>query len=246
MSFTSMWMNPNARVNREHNLFVSESKHLYVDAKGAVCHQKKPLDRRTCGSRKIVTRLLVLDVDSGAMYGELHDDETAGQLADFLLRAWHPKTWHFFRGVPEMLNVPAKVLDDRTRMEELQVITNPAGIGWIGPLPGGFAAGVHALRNYENQVMKSLWLHKGLGLGVLQQLSALNSYGAAGSAHSNPESWDQARPLPIEAKQAVQAHYGADYWCSGPFSELFPPPLAEATDLGAFKTAELWTLGKNK
>lgn len=240
MNLVTMWLDPRAKINREHNLFISESKHLYANARGEVHYQKKPLDRRLAGPRKILTRLLVLDVDSGAMYGELHSDATAGELADFLLRAWHPKAGHYFRGIPRRLNVPAKVIADIGLGHELSAIATKAGVEQLGPLPGGFAAGVHALRNFENEIHMTLWQHKAVTLETIQGISALLSFTAAGSAYHDPDDWDRATPLPIAAKEAVQSlRDNPHHWCEGQFAFAFRPKLVDATALGEFKSLEL-------
>lgn len=244
MSYLSMWMVPGSKVNREHNLFVSESKHLFVDAKGDVKYQKKPLDRRTCGGRKILTRLVVLDIDSGALYGEYHDDSTAMQFDDFLLRAWHPKAGHYFRGVPNKLNVPAKIIDSTQNMSLVRSIADPAGVEAYDVLPSGFAAGVHALRGFEQKVMSQLSRNEPLSLHVVQVLSALLSYMATPSAYAQPDGWDNVTALPVAAKQAVQSRYGEDYWCTGPFERIFPPVLRDASDMSCLRTVDLMKLSR--
>lgn len=237
MSVLKMWLVPGSRVNRQHNLFVSASKHLYVNANGVLRWQKKPIDRRTCGTKGIVTRLLLLDVDSGALYGELHDDNTVRTLSDFLLRAWHPKAGHFFRGPPDEMQVPSKVLDDLASTRDMAIICGPASVA-LGALPSGFAAGVHALKLYESTVTNYLPA-TGKELEVFQALAADLSFVASGSAYALQSEWDRVRQLPDSAKLAVDQVYGSGWWRSGQFSRAFPLSVARATDLAAFDSRSL-------
>jgi hypothetical protein len=99
-----------AVLNRQHNLLVAVSKHFYLTPVDTVRHQKKELTRSEPGKR-LLTRLLLLDVGSGAIYGEYHPVSAIPNMGEFLVRAWHPKRGHFLRGVPGCLLAPKKVLE---------------------------------------------------------------------------------------------------------------------------------------
>lgn len=55
------------RPGREQNLIVSHSKHWYAAKDGTLRYQQKDLDERTCGPKKLLTRFIVSDVDTGTV-----------------------------------------------------------------------------------------------------------------------------------------------------------------------------------
>lgn len=90
---------------REQNLLISHSKHLYLTRDETLHYQKKPIDPRLPGAKTLLTRLVLLDVDTGTVYGEIHAEKTATDIVGFLARAWHRKPAHPMHGRPECLNV---------------------------------------------------------------------------------------------------------------------------------------------
>ncbi|MFC5511152.1 hypothetical protein ACFPOU_08425 [Massilia jejuensis] len=145
---------------REQNLFISQSKHLYLTKAGYLRRQEKAIDARLAGAKRILTRLAVLDVDTGSVYGEYHEQDSEKDLIGFLARAWSKKALHPMRGVPLVLNVPAIALKDQTYREDLTFAIRNTALR-IGELPSGFSAGVHALKQLERCVESLMYRSEG-------------------------------------------------------------------------------------
>ena len=168
---------------REQNLFISQSRHLYLLRDGSLKYQQKELDHRTAGSRTLLIRYVLLDVDSGTVYGEFHEAGADKDLLGFLARAWHIKVDHPMRGLPKQLNVPAAVSRDQALMDDIGRVSSWGQIA-IGELPSGFSAGVHAVKQFERAVEGLSWRvpeHKAVDLYMVQALSALLSAEASNS-----------------------------------------------------------------
>ena len=135
------------RVNENHQLLVSVSKHLYVLKSGAVTYQKKPMDvnlknyRRT--GREHILHYIVRDEASGMMYAELHSGCAAAPVMDFLCRAWRKKYNFYFEGLPQELCVPETIYTG-----ELGGALSGLGIRAMKP-ESGFRAGVRSVRSWE-------------------------------------------------------------------------------------------------
>ncbi len=205
---------------REQNLFISQSKHLYLTKSGNLRRQEKPLDPRIPGAKSLLTRLAILDVDTGSVYGEYHDEETSKDLIGFLARAWSKKAMHPMRGVPQILNVPAVALKDQAYREDLEFAIRHTSLQ-LGELPSGFSAGVHALKQLERCV-ESLMYHGRQGevdLYLIHMASAVVSCQASNSlSHTWNQKWEGVAPVDRRFLDAVDALYeepGA--WRSGPF-----------------------------
>lgn len=177
---------------REQNLFVSLSRHLYMLKDGSLKYQQKELDPRTAGSRTLLTRYVLLDVDSGTLYGELHAESDEKDLAGFLARAWHIKADHPMRGLPGQLNLPSGAMKDDVLRSDVYQLAQ-WGSFRIGELPSGFAAGVHAVKQFEKAVLALFWrTSRGSvpSLFLAQALSAHLSNEASNSmSHVWREKW---------------------------------------------------------
>ena len=135
---------------REQNLFIGQMKHLYVLKDGTLKEQKKALDPRIPG-KSLLTRFVLFDTDTGCVYGECHTDETKHDLAGFLARAWSVKPDHPMHGVPKCLNVAQLAYKDANYRGDIERIAQIAGMA-IGSMPGGFAAGLHAVKQFDEQI----------------------------------------------------------------------------------------------
>lgn len=212
---------PALRPAREQNLFISLSKHLYLLKDGSLKHQDKKLDPRTAGDREMLLRLVVLDVDTGTLYGELHSTRDEKDLAGFLARAWCRKADHPMRGVPETLNVPKAALKDDAYANDLYRISALGGVR-LGELPGGFAAGIHALQQFDREVRSLFWqMRRGErpNLKIVQMCSSVISAGASSSMGSLwKERWGVVEPPADEFFAEIDHLYkepGA--WRKSPF-----------------------------
>lgn len=218
-TFFSLY-NDKAAPCREQNLFISHSKHLYCLADGTLKYQKKELDPRIPG-KKLLTRFVLLDVDTGFLYGECHEKEYAKDLAGFLARAWIRKPMHVMHGIPSVLNVPTVAFKDDNYRADLELLSRTIGLR-LGDLPSGFSAGVHAVRQFESAVQTLLWSASGRSpatLDLVQACSGLLSAEASGSmSHLWKEKWSAIPPAPDVLFTVVDGLYdeiGA--WRKPPF-----------------------------
>ncbi len=212
---------PGRGPGREQNLFISQSKHLYLTKSGHLRRQAKPLDPRLPGAKRLLTRLVVLDVDTGSVYGEYHEQETAKDLIGFLARAWSKKALHPMQGVPQILNVPAIALKDEAYRADLQFALRHAAGLQFGDLPSGFSAGVHALKQLERGVESLLYraTEGEVDLYLVHMTSGVVSREASNAlSHRWSEKWEAVAPLDARFLAAVDALYeepGA--WRAGAF-----------------------------
>lgn len=210
---------PKVRPCREHNLLVSTSKHLYLNKSGHLRHQQKELDPRSPGSKTLLTRLAVHDVDIGAMYGEFHRADIPLDLLGFLARAWSMKADHPMHGIPEQLNVPKGVTGDADMNLALILLANAAHFR-VSPLPAGFAAGVNSMKHFEGKVESLLWQIGGdISLEPILAASAKISRSASSGMSLLIENIWNAVPAPSKELLAmVDAQYDpVGGWRLGPF-----------------------------
>lgn len=180
------------RPAREQNLLIATSKHLYATREGLLKYQRKPLDPRVPGTKTLLTRMIVLDVGSGVYYGELHDHESAKDLAGFLARAWSVKGDHPMRGIPDLLNVPRSIHQHPEYKQDLELVVRLTNLR-LGDLGSGFSAGAHAAKGFENQV--NSYAVNRASLFVAQRCSGVMSYMASHSSiFLSEERWASVEP----------------------------------------------------
>lgn len=181
---------------REQNLLIGTSKHLYLTQGGQLRSQQKAIDPRLPGKKQLLTRFVLLDVDTGTLYGEYFGDYLKPDLAGFLARAWAVKSKHPMRGVPKKLNVPKIALSDEEYRSDLHTLKNVAAFE-IGQLPSGFSAGTHAIREYDRQVSSLFWrANDPITITAVHALSAiLGRDASSGMSAIWEEAW-QAVPAP--------------------------------------------------
>lgn len=206
---------------REQNLFVSLSKHLYLLKDGSLKYQQKELDIRTAGARELLTRLILLDVDTGTLYGEMHTAATSKDLAGFLARAWSMKADHPMRGLPAQLNVPKVVRSVERYRKDIDHLCSAGNIV-IGDLPGGFAAGVHAVKQFEKSVESLFWRSGGElspDLYMVQVCSgALSAEASNSMSYRWKERWAAVSAPPPAFFERVDALFERPgCWKQGPF-----------------------------
>jgi len=150
MGAMTLLVNPSARINRQHNLLVSPSARLFVNGEGNV-RMIDPKRHRDGDGLRALQRVIVLDVDSGLAYGELHVRVTQKVLAGVLYRAWVKKPAHAMFGMPDRLCMAQPTPANHTG--PLWKKLPAAGIP-VGPLPGGFKAGIRAYGTFEDGVAR--------------------------------------------------------------------------------------------
>ncbi len=194
--------------NRAQHLIVSDSKHLfYYDKDEVVRYQKKELDARTCGNRKLVTRIVAIDEDTGVLYGELRPRDEKQDLVGFLARAWARKSRHPMRGFPKKLHVPSRVMSDESMAKDVAWCADLGGVT-VCPSPGGFGPATVASREYERQLMSA-----GAGNGSFVLMAALSaaqeiSYLACSNAAAAfGKHWEEVAGPPKNALDAFDGMY---------------------------------------
>lgn len=224
----------NIRPNRAQYLVVSDSKHLFLRGDHEqIDHQKKELDPRTCGSRKMVTRLIAVDEDTGVFYGELWPRDEI-DLIGFLARAWSTKDKHPMRGSPELLYVPGAVAQNKELLEQVRIMARFRG-AMLEPSPAGFGPATVACREYERSL-----LHHGAGaydksgrmpLMVAHQAANLLSMMACFSAiQAFDKHWSKVDPMSEHAIREIDGLYdpiGA--WRQHEFASFIQAPEAQGS-----------------
>lgn len=201
---------PQTRPNRHQTLFVSLSKHLYLTKDDSVKRQDKDLDPHTCGERRLLKRYVILDVDTGQVYGEYHE---AGQaphdLLGFLARAWARKKHNHMHGLPSQLNIPQSVWNDDDAASALREVSGFDVM--LAPTQGGFGGGIHAVRNFEKRAYELKWsMASGdkLPFKFIQMASAI--IGQKASSSDSPiwhSRWDEVPEVPLAFTAMMDARY---------------------------------------
>ena len=209
---------PGARPGREQNLFIGVAKHVYCLKDGTLKYQKKALDPRL-SNKQLITRFVLLDIDTGILYGEYHEAGPNQDLAGFLARAWSLKPAHYMRGIPSLLNISKTVRENDQYRRDLSLVQEITNIQ-LGNLPSGFNAGVHAVKQFDQQVLNLLWYpDKEADIFTIQALSAVLSTSASDTfSYTWEEKWKEvAQPLPefYEKIDALYKQPGA--WRTGPY-----------------------------
>lgn len=212
--------NPPYRPNREQNLLVGYCKHWFRTRDGALKYQKKVLDPRLAAGRELIKRLVVMDVDTGIYYGELHGTETASDVTGFLARAWSVKADHPLRGVPSQLNVSSAERKASGTWEQLCSLSEALSLK-VGRLPSGFTAGAHAAKGIEAEIESVSFAlgEKPLTIWTLQAMASLLSAKAScQSIFSFGHSYESVPGLPAAfATLLDQRSPPLGDWRSGPF-----------------------------
>ena len=170
--------------NYAHQLFVTPSKHLMVLKDGRLRYQSKPVEVSlgavSTTPREHLVHYIVADHTSSAFYAETRSGRSLQSAVEFLKRAWQKKEGFFFHGIPEVLSVPAAVAE-----------TFPDVLPWLASLgvrafapTSGFQAGVHQVRNWDNDLAAAASVHEYLN-GVSVDLSALEQIISATLKRSN-------------------------------------------------------------
>ena len=170
--------------NYAHLLFVTPSKHLMVLKDGRLKDQAKAVDvhleKIASATREHLVHYIVADHTSSAFYAETRSGRSLQSAVEFLKRAWQKKEGFFFHGIPEVLSVPAAVAE-----------TFPDVLPWLASLgvrafapTSGFQAGVHQVRNWDNDLAAAASVHEYLN-GVSVDLSALEQIISATLKRSN-------------------------------------------------------------
>ncbi|MDU8351193.1 hypothetical protein RYA05_04690 [Pseudomonas syringae pv. actinidiae] len=207
---------------QDQNLLVSTSKHLYLTKDGFIRYQKKPIEPRLSGSKILLSRLVLLDVDMGVSYCEIQICDHLDVMG-FLARAWSIKINNPMRGFPVRLNVPKAIADNQDIANELYSLAE-WGKFQICPLPGGFSGGIHAVRIYEQMLYGFFRSNDDeFSLDWLESVSGPMSMQASGThAYEFSKLWESV-PGPCDAFMAMMDRQYVEHgaWRTGSFANLF-------------------------
>lgn len=192
---------------REQNLLISKSKHLYLTKAGLLRYQQKAIDPRLAGTKTLLERLVLLDVDTGVVYCEMHPADEATDILGFLARAWSVKPDHPMRGFPQQLNVPKAAIADPAIAPDLRTLAS-WGAFELAALPAGFAAGIHAVKKFENEMMYLTYRSDQIGIYTVNKLSALISCQVSTAmAHFSKEAWASVLAPDASFTQMIDEQY---------------------------------------
>jgi len=218
--------NKDAKPTRQQNLFISKSKHLYCLEDGSLKYQAKALDPRI-GNKNLITRMVLLDTDTGTVYGECHLDDSAKDLIGFLARAWSIKKDHPMRGLPSLLNIPKIVITDEDYRSDITVLLNITDSIWIGDMPSGFEAGVHAVKQFEKNIeslmrMSNSNKNNRINILTVQACSALVSVQSSSSdSFFWNEKWREINPPDKAFLKSIDNIYESNgAWRKYPFDKI--------------------------
>lgn len=215
--------------NREQLFVVSDSRHIYCAGKKELLHyQKKELDPRTCGDRRIMlTRLIAVDVDTGVFYGEMHPRDLPLPLGSFLARAWAPKKDSLLHGIPAKLLLPSRIHTSPELMQEVLDVTRIVHTQ-IGYMEGGFGPATVAAREFERTVQSY-----GTGHSFYVNLAAAAVFSAKACENAQMTSqnkWEAMKPVEQSFIEAMDQRFaGPAGWRSDPFARF----VLTSPELGA-------------
>ncbi|MBK3801298.1 hypothetical protein GAY33_19070 [Azospirillum brasilense] len=208
--------------NQVHQLLVSVSKHFYVRRNGTIAFQWKAIDidlaRIQTAKRNHVVHYLLRDHYSGAFYAEVTTSDRLIDLGEFLYRAWAEKETgpgedapYLFRGMPDALTVPAKVME---RFPGVARIMEACGIAYI-KATSGFQAGVRDLKTWEEEFRYRFWrIDEPVGFEVAQSMApacACLMSGDRYNGRSKIREWTAGNPsirLPPDRERFLAVYAG--------------------------------------
>lgn len=192
---------------REQNLLISKSKHLYLTKDGLLRYQQKAIDPRLPGTKTLLERLVLLDVDTGVVYCEMHPADEPTDILGFLARAWSIKPDHSMRGFPQRLNVPKGAITDPSIAPDLRNLAS-WGAFTVAALPAGFAAGVHAVKKFEAEMTYLKCRSDQIDIYTINKLSALISCRASSEmSYLSKEAWAAVQGPDAYFTQMIDAQY---------------------------------------
>ena len=198
---------PKRRPCREQNLLISISKHLYLTKNDILRYQQKPIDPRVPGPKTLLMRLVLLDVDTGSIYGEMQSTENE-DLLGFLARAWSRKSLHPMHGIPSQLNIPKSAIDNKSMIGDIRLLASSFHFK-LAPLPTGFSAGIHAVKEFEIEFKYMLWqAEQDVTFDLVTACSAIISYRASsGLSFAYEHSWDSVPAPGDQFTSFIDAQY---------------------------------------
>jgi len=218
--FESPW--PRAEEpGRAQHLFVNLSKHLFCKKDGTLGYQKTPLDPRI-SKKCIIRRCVLFDPESGLLYGEIDLGCREFDLVGFLSRAWAEKPGHLMRGFPIVLRVSQSAQKEDWFAEGARFLWQNTDI-LIDELPRGFAAGVHAVRQFDSSLdylMAMMGKNGGFDI-VLSGCAAISMHASAATRLLWETKWKQIEPPGEAYFEKVDSRYepfGA--WRQGPYAHI--------------------------
>lgn len=216
------FLGPKPVPNRSHRLIVGDSKHLYcADEDMLVRFQQKPLDHRTCGKRKMITKYLVVDEETGVLWGEAYARDAKPDLVGLLARAWVSKRGHPMHGAPAQLVLPQSIASNEALHNQVSFVCKVVGTRLVNA-PSGWGPAAQASRAYESELRTAVDIHGEFPIAAASVAAHLFSVNAsAGSLAYCKEAWAQFPNLEAhQIKQLDQAYVTPGAWRADPFNEF--------------------------
>lgn len=138
--------------NQVHQLNLSILKNYYILKNGDIKYQAKKFDvnwknYEKTGKRHIVN-FLIRDHYSGCFYAEIFPIDEMPGIIDFLYNAWREKADFEFCGIPKNLILGRHIVERFPMIENLK---SNADVN-IELAENGFATGIRALKDWENNI----------------------------------------------------------------------------------------------
>lgn len=192
---------------REQNLIISTSKHLYATKDELLRYQQKEIDPRLPGAKTLLTRFVLLDVDTGVAYCEVHPAPDGVDLLGFLARAWSDKPDHPMRGFPQKINVPKIAMADPEIVTDLKILQHFGGFE-IDALPAGFAAGIHAVKKFEFYIRDMVYRSSHLSLySIIEHSATISFFTSSEASCMSKEPWAAVDGPDTSFTQAIDDLY---------------------------------------
>lgn len=206
--------------NRQHALLVFHPQYMYCAPDGIFKIQRNKLNPQSPRNKNRLLRFVILlDIDTGLYYGEVHCSRYQMDLACFLARAWSKKDGsNPFWGMPNSLLLTREIFRNPEDMEVLNDLLLHVQI----PI-GGIESDISLVRECHQQFNSKFY-------GYIKEFGKSFSIWDACSlapcwtTYSEPVSriWAACSNIepPTQVIEYVEALYGGPDWRSFPFHRL--------------------------
>jgi hypothetical protein len=222
MTRYSHMFGPKPKPAQQQNLMISTSKHLYLTKAGLLKYQQKEIDHRLAGTKTLLVRLVLLDVETCVIYGEVRPSDEDIDLLGFLARAWSVKPNHPMQGFPKQLNLPKVALTESALTQDIDLLASWSRCA-LGKIPSGFAAGIHAVKSYEKHLKDLLCMGAEIDTSIINSLSASISFLASPDwAQRSFNDWKEVPAPSASFTQMIDDQYDpAGAWRLDEFAKIF-------------------------
>lgn len=168
-------------------LLVSLCKHRYYLKGGGLRYTERPLTAETRKNR--LRTYLLCDEQSDAFFAEIRPAREPIDVLGFLTRAWTPKPWHFFQGLPQQLSVPAALMRDQAVHRDLERVYDELPVRRIATcFPPWYA---HIVGRFDREVDSLYWRWRSRGLDwVIGEIDAIGAMACLAATIEDRAIWN--------------------------------------------------------